>query len=73
MRGRSYKLAVACAGKGKVTLSIALKDPVRQTVDCDGVPLRQRITAAAAKVKIDTEGMPGATGMVAWRLDKVDE
>lgn len=72
-RGRSYKLAVACAGKGKITLSIALKDPVRRTMECDGVPLRQRLTASAAKVRIDAEGMPGATGMVAWRLDKADK
>ncbi|WP_413752427.1 hypothetical protein NRF20_09825 [Streptomyces sp. R-74717] len=73
MRGRSYKLAVACAGKGEITLSIALKNTVRQTVKCDGVPLRQRLTASAAKIRIDTEGMPGATGMVAWRLDKADK
>ncbi|MFF9507442.1 hypothetical protein ACF1BU_13435 [Streptomyces sp. NPDC014724] len=72
-RGRSYELAVACAGKGRITLSIALKNPVRQTVECDGVPLRRRLTASVAKVSIDTEGKPGATGMVAWRLDKADK
>ncbi|MEE1807053.1 hypothetical protein [Streptomyces sp. BE133] len=72
-RGRTYELAVACAGKGKITLSIALKNPVHQTVNCDGVPFRQRITASAGKAGIDAEGMPGATGMVAWRLDKVDK
>lgn len=72
-RGRSYRLAVACAGKGKIILSMALQSPVRRTVACDGVPLRRRITASAAEVKIDTEGMPGATGMVAWRIDQVDE
>ncbi|WPW32229.1 hypothetical protein P6B95_35835 [Streptomyces atratus] len=73
MRGRSYKLAVACAGKGKITLSIALKNTVRRTVNCDGVPLRQFLTASAARVRIDAEGIPGATGMVAWRLDKADK
>ncbi len=72
-RGRSYTLAVACAGKGKIILSMALKNPVRRTVVCDGVPLRRRLTASAAKMKIDTEAMPGATGMVAWRMDKVDK
>ncbi|MFB6704942.1 hypothetical protein ACFCW6_09540 [Streptomyces sp. NPDC056333] len=70
-RGRSYTLAVACAGKGRIILSLVLQNPVRRTVACDGVPLRRRITVSAAKVKIDTEGMPGATGMVAWRIDKV--
>ena len=72
-RGRSYTLAVACAGKGKIILSVALKNPVRRTVGCDGVPLRRRLTASAAKITIDTEAMPGATGMVAWRMDKVDK
>ncbi|MFI9630494.1 hypothetical protein [Streptomyces sp. NPDC052042] len=72
-RGRSYKLAVVCAGQGKITLSVSLKDPVRQTVDCDGVSHYQRITASAAKVAIVAEGMSGATGMVGWRLDKADK
>ncbi|MFC9246785.1 hypothetical protein ACFT7S_23165 [Streptomyces sp. NPDC057136] len=72
IRGRSYKLAVACAGKGKISLSVVLNDRVRQTVQCDGVPLRLRITASAAKARIVTEGIPGVTGMVAWRLDKAD-
>ncbi|MDX2729881.1 hypothetical protein [Streptomyces sp. PA03-2a] len=71
-RGRSYRLSVVCAGKGKSILSMALQKPVHRTMACDGVPLRRRITVPAAKVKIDTEGMPGATGMVAWRIDKVD-
>lgn len=72
VRGRSYELAVACAGQGGVTLSVALDNPARRTVHCDGVPIRLRVTGSAAKVGIDTEGMPGATGMVAWRLDKAD-
>ncbi|MCX5115219.1 hypothetical protein OOK13_43620 [Streptomyces sp. NBC_00378] len=72
-RGRSYRLTVACAGKGQIVLSIAGKDPVRQKVDCDGVPLRQRLTASAAKIRIDSEAIPGSTGMVAWRLDKADK
>ncbi|MFC9245656.1 hypothetical protein ACFT7S_17030 [Streptomyces sp. NPDC057136] len=65
-------MAVACAGKGEISLSIDLDNPVRQTVNCDGVPHRLNITASAAKVRIDTEAMPEATGMVAWRLDKAD-
>ncbi|MET9583164.1 hypothetical protein ABZY10_08580 [Streptomyces sp. NPDC006539] len=72
-RWRSYALAVACAEKGKIILSMALKNPVRRAVACDGVPLRRRITASAAKMRIDTEAVPGATGMVAWRMGKVDK
>ncbi|MGC5003625.1 hypothetical protein [Streptomyces sp. DT203] len=72
-RGRSYRLSVACAGKGKIVLSIALKARVRRTTDCDGVPLQLRITASTARVAIDTERMPGATGMVAWRMDRVEK
>ncbi|WP_328628986.1 hypothetical protein OHA88_39015 [Streptomyces sp. NBC_00353] len=72
-RGRSYRLSVACAGKGKIVLSIALKARVRRTMDCDGVPLQLRITASTARVTIDTERMPGATGMVAWRMDRVEK
>lgn len=72
-RGNSYELAVVCAGSGKITLSLALKSPVRRTVDCDGVPYRQDLTApAAGKVRIDTAALPGATGMVAWRVDKAE-
>ncbi|MFE2016855.1 hypothetical protein ACFW9O_02245 [Streptomyces sp. NPDC059499] len=72
VRGRSYELAVACAGQGVMSLSVALDNPVRRTVNCDGVPVRLPVTGAAAEVGIETEGMPGATGMVAWRLDKAD-
>lgn len=72
-RGHSYKLSVVCAGKGKISLSIAAKDPVRQTLDCDGVTVRRHLTASAAAIKIDGDGMPGATGMVGWRLDKADK
>lgn len=70
-RGHSYELSVVCAGRGKIRLSVALKNPVLQTLDCDGVTFRQRLTASAATVKIDGDGMKGAVGMVGWRLDKV--
>lgn len=69
-RGRSYELSVVCAGSGGLRLSVALKNPVRRTVDCDGAMVRQRLTASVATVRIDGEGMKGATGMVGWRLDK---
>ncbi|MFI6893851.1 hypothetical protein ACIBM4_07050 [Streptomyces sp. NPDC050256] len=71
-RGSSYELAVVCAGSGKITLSIALKSPVRRTVACDGVPFRQDLAASSGKVRIDTAALPGATGMVAWRVDRAE-
>ncbi|MFF1969484.1 hypothetical protein ACFVW5_38800 [Streptomyces sp. NPDC058232] len=72
-RGHSYKLSVVCVGKGRISLSIAVKNPVRQTLDCDGVTVRRHLAASAAAIKIDGDGMPGATGMVGWRLDKADK
>ncbi|WP_326736706.1 hypothetical protein [Streptomyces sp. NBC_01022] len=69
--GTAYELAVVCTGSGKITLSIASKTPVRRTVDCDGAPFRQRLTDPADKLRIDAAALPGATGMVAWRVDRV--
>lgn len=72
-RGHAYKLSVACAGKGRISLSVAVKSPVRQSLDCDGVAFWQRFTASASSIRIDGDGMPGATGMVGWRLDEADK
>ncbi|MFG2496716.1 hypothetical protein ACGFSB_00620 [Streptomyces sp. NPDC048441] len=69
-KGSSYELSVACAGRGKVSLSVGLKGHVRQTVLCDGVPVLQRITDSPSKVKISAEGASGATGMIGWRITR---
>ncbi|WP_326661195.1 hypothetical protein [Streptomyces sp. NBC_00385] len=71
-RGSSYEVAVVCAGSGRITLSIALKSPVRRTVSCDGVPFSQELAASSGKVRIDTAALPGATGMVGWRVDRAE-
>ncbi|MEE4493298.1 hypothetical protein [Streptomyces sp. BE230] len=68
--GKAYELAVVCTGSGRITLSIASKTPVRRTLDCDGVPFRQPLTAPDGKLRIDAAALPGATGMVAWRVDR---
>ncbi|MDP5312527.1 hypothetical protein P8A21_15875 [Streptomyces poriferorum] len=39
---------------------------------CDGVPYRQDLAAPSGKVRIDTAALPGATGMVAWRVDQAE-
>lgn len=72
-RGKSYTLAVACAGAGKVHLTVTAKPPVRKTVECDSVPVRHRITNAPTQIETDVEGTAGATGFVGWRIDKLAE
>lgn len=73
VRGHSYELSVVCAGKGKVSLSVVVKNPVHQTLECDGVTFRKRFTASSTTIRIDGDGMPGATGMVGWRLDEAEK
>jgi hypothetical protein len=70
-RGKSYTLAVACAGTGNVHLTVTAKPPARQTVECDSVPVRHRITNAPAQIEIDVEATAGSTGFVGWRIDEL--
>jgi hypothetical protein len=72
-RGHAFELSVVCAGKGTITLSVGRKGAVRQTVECDGVPVLHRITDPPSKLVIDTESRSGATGMVAWHMAKADK
>ncbi|MEU8698540.1 hypothetical protein AB0C61_12840 [Streptomyces sp. NPDC048680] len=72
-RGHAYELSVVCVGQGHIRLSVALKSPLRRTLACDGAMLRQRLTASGETVRIDGDRMAGATGMVGWRLDKVNK
>ncbi|MFE7775760.1 hypothetical protein ACFU5O_18035 [Streptomyces sp. NPDC057445] len=70
-RGKSYQLAVACAGRGKARLSVRIKDqPAVQSFDCDGTAVHQRIAAAPSRLRIDVDGEPGSSGMVAWRISE---
>lgn len=66
-KGGFYTLTVACSGTGEVRLT----SPVRQTLACDSVPARQRITDAPAQMKIDVEGLAGSSGIVGWRIDEL--
>lgn len=72
-RGHSNQLTVTCEGKGHVRISVALKKPLHRTLACDGAVWRELLTAPGGAIKIDGEGMKGATGMVGWRLDKAGE
>ncbi|MEU2266611.1 hypothetical protein ABZ568_09275 [Streptomyces olindensis] len=69
--GKSYTLAVVCAGVGKVRLAVTAKRPVRQTVECNSVPVRQRITNAPDQLVTDVEGLEGSTGVIGWRIDEL--
>ncbi|QMV12518.1 hypothetical protein GJU35_25610 [Streptomyces lincolnensis] len=75
--GRSYTLSVVCSGEGagegeeEVRLTVTAKRPTRQTVTCDSVPVRQRITDAPAQIRIDVDGLAGSSGTVGWRIDEL--
>jgi hypothetical protein len=69
--GKSYALAVVCSGAGEVRLTVTTKRPARQTVACDSVPVRQRITYSPAQIEIDVEGLAGSSGIVGWRIDEL--
>ncbi|MEU1115487.1 MULTISPECIES: hypothetical protein [unclassified Streptomyces] len=72
-KGTTYELAVACAGTGKISLSVRGGEPARRTVDCDGVPATQRTVGSPGPLEIDAERLSGATGMVGWRISKAEE
>ncbi|MGA4849670.1 hypothetical protein ACOBQB_26695 [Streptomyces sp. G5(2025)] len=69
--GTVYEVVVACAGKGRIDLSIAGKGPTHRTVDCDGVPTTARTTGARDELRLDATGRSGAAGMVGWRISEV--
>jgi hypothetical protein len=69
--GKSYTLSVACSGAGEARLTVTAKRPTRQTVTCDSVPVRQRITESPAQIKIDVDGLAGSSGAVGWRIDEL--
>jgi len=69
-RGTAYRLTVACAGRGTVDIGfVPASTAARKRVSCDGVPVRERFTPKAAGVRPDVTAEPGATGMIAWRIE----
>ncbi|MEU5531903.1 hypothetical protein [Streptomyces sp. NPDC020362] len=70
-QGAIYKLAVVCAGKG--TAEIAFTPAVagsKKPVPCDQSVVFERLTAKGS-LRLDIQGGSGATGMIAWRINKV--
>ncbi|MCI3907777.1 hypothetical protein [Streptomyces spectabilis] len=72
-KGTSYELAIACAGTGKISLSVRGGKPAQRTVDCDGVPATHRTVGSPEQLEIDTKRLSGATGMVGWRISKTEK
>ncbi|MFD8309425.1 hypothetical protein ACFV29_45045 [Streptomyces sp. NPDC059690] len=71
-RGSGYRVTVACAGRGTVQVGfVPARTAPAQRVACDGVPVSARFAVQAAGTRIDVRGGQGATGMIAWRVDKV--
>lgn len=71
--GVSYELAVVCSGKGEVRLSVRAERRTSRSVSCDGVPTVQRTVGLRSRLEIDTTGLRGASGMVGWRVRKIEE
>ncbi|NBE51700.1 hypothetical protein [Streptomyces boluensis] len=70
-RGKSYRLGVSCAGKGKAELTVhTAPEPVVRRFDCDGTATYVRVAEAPRTLGIDVEGEPGASGMVAWLISE---
>ncbi|MFE7856113.1 hypothetical protein [Streptomyces sp. NPDC057403] len=71
-RGGGYRVTVVCAGRGTVEVGfVPARTAPAQRVSCDGVPVSARFAVKAAGTRIDVRGGAGASGMFAWRVDKV--
>lgn len=70
-KGETYRLDLACAGAGSARLRLTPASAGgKATVPCDGTVVRQRI-AGNGPIRIDVDGGTGATGVIAWQIDKV--
>ena len=68
--GTRYRLTVVCAGIGTVAIDFAAAGgAAKKPVPCDGNAVRERSTAKRAQ-RVDVSGGHGATGVIAWRIDR---
>ncbi|QKW27233.1 hypothetical protein HUT11_14710 [Streptomyces seoulensis] len=68
-KGKTYRLSLACAGRGNARLTFVPANAGRQaTVSCDGAVAQQRITGGGP-VRIDVYGTEGSSGAIAWQVD----
>lgn len=70
-KGKTYRLSLACAGKGDARLTFVPTNAGSQAaVPCDKSVVQQRLTAEGP-VRIDVDGTSGSTGVIAWQIDAV--
>ena len=69
--GTAYRLTVVCAGTGTAAIEFAPAGAAaRKPFSCDGTTVLERFTAKHAQ-HVDINGGRGATGMIAWRIERV--
>jgi hypothetical protein len=67
----TYRLTVVCAGKGEAQIVFTPASAgSKETVPCDGSADFERFTATDS-LRLDVQGKPGATGMIAWRINQM--
>ncbi|MGW2565480.1 hypothetical protein [Streptomyces sp. NPDC001537] len=68
--GTEYRLTVVCAGTGSAAIEFAPAGAAaRKPFSCDGTMVLERFTAKHAQ-HVDINGGRGATGMIAWRIER---
>ncbi|MFG2439629.1 hypothetical protein [Streptomyces sp. NPDC048508] len=68
--GTPYRLTVVCAGHGAAEIAFTPHDAgSTKAVPCDGSVTFERLTGKSS-VRLDVQGKPNATGMIAWRINK---
>jgi hypothetical protein len=70
--GKPYRITLVCVGQGSAQLAFTPVGSGRKgvVVPCDGAPVQQRVTGAEP-LRVDVDGSEGATGAIAWQLDRV--
>ncbi|WP_371577304.1 hypothetical protein [Streptomyces sp. NBC_01314] len=67
----TYRVAVVCAGTGDTEIVFTpTAAGSKKLVPCDGTVVFQRF-AAQDPLRLDVQGQPGATGMIAWRINEI--
>ncbi|MGW7042398.1 hypothetical protein ACWGDT_06705 [Streptomyces avermitilis] len=70
-QGVSYKLSVVCAGKGDMEIVFTPTSAgSKESVPCDRSVVFERFVGKDS-LRLDVQGKPGMTGMIAWRINKV--
>lgn len=68
--GTTYKLTLVCAGSGAAVIEFTPPDAgPKKPVPCDQSLVFTHLTAKK-ELRLDVRGEQGATGMIAWRIDK---